>query len=262
VLKVNPLKLDLYEGRARGAATLDVTRDTPRLRSKLDVSGVQAEPLLRDLTGQALMTGKGNVRADITAKGDSADAIKRTLNGTTGLVFKNGAVNGINVAKIIREASARLKGKSIPEVTEANKTDFTELSATATITNGVVNNDDLKLKSPLIRIAGRGSASLPAETLDYTVDATVVGSLKGEGGRSAEELKGLTVPVKIAGSFSDPQIGPDMEALAKEGARQLSDKHKDKATKKARKSLEKKLGKDAGGQLGDQLDGALDSLLK
>ncbi len=262
VLQLNPIELDLYEGQARGAATLDISRDTPRLRTRLDVSDVQAAPLLQDLAGKAVISGKGTVRADIAAQGDTAAGIKKTMKGTAEMIFRNGSVNGVNVAKMIRDARARLKGKSIPEDNEPNKTDFTELSATATIVKGIVSNDDLTLKSPLLRIAGEGNASLPNETLDYRVDATVVGTLKGEGGRSAEELKGVTVPIKIAGSFADPEIGPDMEALAKAGAKELADKHGESVSKKTRKQLEKRLGKEKGGQLSDQIDGVLDSLFK
>ena len=37
-------------------------------------------------------------------------------------------------------------------------------------------NEDLSLRSPLLRVAGEGSANLNTEAIDYLVKASVVGT--------------------------------------------------------------------------------------
>src|SRR5690606_16279739 len=110
--------------------------------------------------------------------------------------FLDGAIKGINVAHYLRQAQARIKGEPAPEMNEANQTDFTAMSGTAKIANGVVQNNDLDLRSPLLRVGGEGSANLPQETIDYLVRASVVASLSGQGGKGLEQLKGVTVPIR------------------------------------------------------------------
>ena len=52
-------------------------------------------------------------------------------------------------ASKIRKAQAQLKGQPLPSESEPNQTDFSELTGTATVTNGVIRNQDLAAKSPI-----------------------------------------------------------------------------------------------------------------
>jgi AsmA protein len=240
VLKVSPLTANLYEGAVDLDLRLDARMDTPKISVKETLTGVQAGPLLKDLTGSDTLLGKATVKADLVGTGADADAIKKTLNGSASFSFKEGAINGVNIAAIIREAQAVLQGQPAPKQEGPNRTDFALLKGSATIKNGVVKNDDLKMKSPLLRISGAGKASLPAETIDYTLTTKFVGSLEGQGGKGDKKLSGVAIPVHVGGTFNSPTYTPDLGALASEAAK----KEVDKRIKKEQKKLEKKLGKD------------------
>jgi AsmA protein len=121
-----------------------------------------------------------------------------------------------------------------------------------------VSNQDLALKSPLLRVLGAGEASLPAETMDYLVKASVVGSLKGQGGQDLGELQGVTIPVRIGGTFSEPTFRPDLEAALSEAAKARVDAEIDKQKEK----LQEKAGEEIQKQLGDKLEGDLGNQLK
>jgi AsmA protein len=99
-----------------------------------------------------------------------------------------------------------LSGQSdaVQRASKSEKTDFTEMTGTFKITNGVAHNDDLAAKSPFLRVGGRGDINLVARQLDYTVSATVTGTIKGQGGVGADALNGVTVPVKLKGPFDAP----------------------------------------------------------
>jgi AsmA protein len=240
VLKINPLGAKLYEGAVQGDITLDVRKDTPRFSVNEKLTGVQAGPLLKDLTGKEQLLGTANIKANLSGAGTSSEQIRQTLNGTAGFEFTDGAVKGVNIASLIRSAQAKIKGQSVPEQTEPNQTDFALMKGTATITKGKVNNDDLLLKSPLLRITGEGKVSLPKETIDYTLTTKFVGSLKGQGGEEMTELKGVSIPVHVGGTFSKPTYVPDLAAVLSDAAKAEVQK---KVEKEARK-LQKKLGDD------------------
>ena len=114
------------------------------------------------------------------------------------------------------------------------------MQGTATVTNGLVKNDDLVLQSPLLRITGAGKVNLPKETIDYTLTTKFVGSLEGQGGKGYQELEGVSVPVHVGGTLSNPTYVPDLGAIVKDAARAEVDKR----VQEEKQKLEKKLGTD------------------
>jgi AsmA protein len=57
----------------------------------------------------------------------------------------------------------------------------------------------LSLKSPFVRLGGSGDINIGNSTLDYTAKATLVATATGQQGR--DDAAGITVPVKVYGSF-------------------------------------------------------------
>ncbi|HVM79625.1 MAG TPA: AsmA-like C-terminal region-containing protein, partial [Stellaceae bacterium] len=97
------------------------------------------------------------------------------------------------------------------------KTDFAELSGSYKITNGVIDNRDMKMLAPLVRLSGSGTVPMPPQTIDYTVAAKLVASTEGQGGQDA--LAGLDIPVKITGPWSDPKYDVDWKSVFTEMAK-------------------------------------------
>ncbi|WP_164084860.1 AsmA family protein [Pseudazoarcus pumilus] len=248
VLRLEPLAAKMYEGSYAGSASFDGRAQTLSMVLANRLSGVQAGPLLADLSGaEQRLTGNANVESRLQARGNDTDAIKRTLAGNVDFRFLDGAIKGINVAQFLRQAQAKLTGKPAPAGDGPNQTDFTELSGTVRISDGVARNDDLDLRSPLLRVVGEGSANLPDETVDYLVRASVVASLSGQGGEGLEQLKGVTVPIRISGNLDDPSIRPDLESLVtdrvkQEAQKKLEEAVQDKVAPELQEGLKKGLG--------------------
>jgi AsmA protein len=78
---------------------------------------------------------------------------------------------------------------------------------------GILTNNDLALKSPLLRIEGKGTVDLPQRSVNYRIDPKVVASLQGQGGSDAA---GLVVPVLVSGPWDNLSYRPDLEALVKQ----------------------------------------------
>lgn len=240
ILEISPLTAQMYEGAIDVGLKLDARKDTPRFSVKESLTGVQAGPLLKDLTGDDRLLGTANVKANLNGAGNDVDEIINTLKGTAEFSFKDGAINGVNIAALIREAQAKLEGQPAPKQEQPNRTDFALLKGTATVTNGLVKNDDLVMKSPLLRITGAGEVNLPKEAVDYTLTTKFVGSLEGQGGKGSKKLEGVSIPIHVGGTFSKLTYVPDLGSVMTDAAK----KEVDKRVQKEKKNLEKKLGTD------------------
>jgi len=130
--------------------------------------------------------------------------MRRSLGGGASLALRDGAVHGINIVQRLRDVKSALSGGStqIQAASSADKTDFSELTASFSIKNGVATNNDLQAKAPLLRASGAGIIDIGAGALDYTVQASVVGTLAGQGGSELANLNGVTIPVRLSGPFT------------------------------------------------------------
>jgi len=215
--RMEPLAASGYEGRLESHLTVDARGDIPRYAARVQLENVSIGAFLEALwQEESRLLGTGNVALDIDAVGASVDALMSSLNGTGEMRLSDGAVRGINVARIIRHADARLRGETPEDDGEPNETDFTEMGGSFRIESGVVRNDDLVASSPLLRATGRGSANLPEQTMDYRVDTTLVATIEGQSGRSLEDLRGVNLPIRITGSFSEPRFRLDLEDIVRE----------------------------------------------
>ena len=225
--EINPHSASLYEGQLTGTLTLDGNAN--RIALKETLTNVSVGPLLRDAAQQDRLEGRGNVALGVTAAGASVNTMKRSLAGSAKVHLRDGAIKGINIAEILRKARAALGKQSGEAADSKDKTDFSELSASFTIKNGVAHNDDLDLKSPLLRIGGVGDIDIGRSTISYVVKASVVATSKGQGGKELDELAGLTVPVKLSGSFDALKYEVDYRAVAGDLAKtRVGDKFRDR----------------------------------
>jgi AsmA protein len=245
-LDVNPLSANLYQGALTGSASVDANDNGYALRTQ--VTNVAIGPLVRDLAERDVLEGRGNVSLDVRVHGTTPSALKRSLAGSTALALRDGAVKGVNLADVLRRAKAALGSRSAAEdlARGGARTDFTELTATFAIRDGVARNDDLAAKSPLLRVGGEGAIDIGASTVDYLVRATVVDTSGGQGGRELEQLRGITIPVRLVGPFDRVAYKVDIASVAADVAKQ-----------EVTRRLEEKLGAKpgAGGAVGDALRG-------
>ena len=250
---VAPHSAKLYEGSISGELAVDANKNSVSLKEQLQ--NVSIGPILRDFAGQDRLEGRGNVALDITTAGATVNAMKRALNGTAKVQLRDGAVKGINLGEILRKARSALGGSreqaaAADEAGKKPQTDFTEMSASFTIKNGIAHNEDLDAKAPAFRIGGAGDINIPASTLDYVVKASIVATSRGQGGKERDNLAGLTVPVKLSGSFDDLKYQVDMRAMAGAAAKsQVGEKVKEQIDQNKEK-LEQRIGDRLKGLLG------------
>jgi AsmA protein len=256
-LSVNPLAASLYQGSLKGSASVDA--NTNRYVVKQTLSGVSLGPLLRDAAETDLLEGRGSVALDLSTQGNVASAMKRALDGSVCLQLKDGAVKGIDLAGAVRSVKGALGGKDVEgQAARKDRTDFSELSASFIVKDGVAHNDDLDLRSPFIRVTGAGNVDIPQQTLDYVVRASIVGTMKGQGGADITELRGLTIPVRVAGAFDQLTYKVEFSQMVRGATREQLEAVKKQGTEAlkeaARAKLDELLG--SGGGSSRSPDGA------
>jgi AsmA protein len=241
--EVAPLEARLYGGSLSGS--ISATASNPaRFAVNQRLNSVDIGPLLKAAMGkEAPIDGKGNVQFNLAAQGSTVSQLTKTLNGKGEIDLRDGAVRGINIARVIRNARTNLQqltGKATEQSGVGNteeRTDFSELHAGFNINNGVLRNNDLSAKSPLLRIAGEGTVDLVEERLNYLVKATVVSTLKGQGGAGLEALKGVTVPVRLTGPFTAPEWKIDVKNLVSQQVREDLQEKKEAVRARAKEEI-------------------------
>jgi AsmA protein len=212
ILSLDPFAMKLYQGTVSGKSVVNVKGASPVTDLQLTVDKLQVNPLLKDLAGKDFLEGATRAQIALSMTGDDPARIKQTLNGKGSLDFTDGAIVGVDLAGMVRDVKAGLRGKvqSGPKP----RTDFSELAVPFTLQNGVFHTSDAAMKSPLLRLLAAGKADLVKETLDFRIEPKLVGTIKGQG--DEKDRSGLAVPIVVTGSFDQPIFLPDVEAMAKD----------------------------------------------
>ncbi|WP_372383974.1 AsmA family protein [Vibrio sp. BS-M-Sm-2] len=241
VAELTSFTSNLYQGSISATAKLDARKTPATYTAKKKIKGVKVQPLLIDVADNDMLEGTGNIDVNVKGKSLTPTGIKKNLVGTIAINFEDGAVNGINVAQLIRENYAKIKGEKVESTNEAQKTDFSAMKATLKVDKGWVSTTDLSAQSPLLRVTGQGKANFINETVDFLVRTSIVGSLEGQGGKSIDDLKDVTIPIKVTGQWADPKFALVFDDVLKQkaqkeidrGVNKLTDKFKDEKTKEA-----------------------------
>ena len=206
VLKLTAGKVALAQGTIDAAATLDASSGAAKLDSRVGVAGAQARPLLQAFAGTNRLGGTIQFQGAVKGSGRNQKELIASLDGSGSFKITDGAIYGINIAQTLRKAGSLGFGGG-----DTQKTDFAELSGTYTIKSGVIDNRDMKMLAPLLRLSGAGTVPMPPQTIDYAVEAKLVPTMAGQGGQDA--LAGIPIPIRIAGPWSNPGYSVDWKSV-------------------------------------------------
>lgn len=215
-LQVDLKEMALYDGKGQGRVVLDGSGATPAIEQSFNLQGIQVGPLLKAATDSERLTGKGTLDYAANGRGKSQKEIVSSLAGQGKIDFRDGAIKGFDLAEIV-QAARDVKSAVTGGMTGSTKqTDFSELTGTFKIVNGIVSNDDLQMKSPLLRVTGKGTVEMPPKTVNYRLEPKVAATTKGQGGK--DDATGITVPVIVSGPWHNISYRPDLEGMLKDAA--------------------------------------------
>ncbi|MEQ1673936.1 MAG: AsmA family protein, partial [Candidatus Nitrotoga sp.] len=238
---VSPRSANLYQGSVHGSLRINA-QATPAITIKQKLSDINIAPLLKDMADFDTLMGRGDVTLDLKTQGNTVNALKKSLNGNMALLLKDGAIKGINIAKKIRDVQGKFGKGSAAQIESANKeeqTDFSEMKASFKVTQSVAHNDDLSMKSPLLRLSGVGDIDIGNDSINYLARATLAKTLEGQGG--GDQVGGLTVPVRVSGSFTNLKYKLEFGSMVSEATKQKIEAKKEEIKTQIKTEVQDKL---------------------
>ena len=201
--------MELYDGHASGKVTLDASKLVPTFSGNLLLDGVQTKTLLSDAAQFSLLSGHTKLALQISGSGGNSDEIKSSLVGQGNFAVSDGAIEGINITELINSVGAG----QIPDLRQGPgaKTAFSDLGGSFTIANGVAATNNLQMTSPVLKVTAEGNVDLTQSTIDILARPEITAGPEGK--RGANNLAGLSVPVRIEGPLAKPSIRPEVKAM-------------------------------------------------
>jgi AsmA protein len=233
LVNLSPLSANLYQGNLNGSLSIDA-RSIPSFVIKQKLTDIDVAPLLKDAANLDLAEGRGDIVLNLATRGNTVSALKKALNGNASVNLANGAIKGINLTKLVQgmqNLSQDTRAQTLG-VDKSEKTAFSEFKANFKVHNGVAHNDDLAVKSTVLRLSGNGDIDIGHDNLNYNAKATLA---KTEQGRTG------TLPVNVSGPFDALKFKIDYGALIVDVARQKFDEKKEKVKEDVKIKLQEEL---------------------
>lgn len=214
-------KVVAYGGTVTGQLVAN-NRSGLSVGGDLRASNIGLKAALGELAGFERLDGLADTQIKFLGVGESMDAIMRSLSGQGSLLMGKGVISGFDLDKLMRSGDST-----------GGTTVFDSLTATYTITDGNLFNEDLFLLLPKIQADGNGRIGLGNQDIDYLFTPVVLRS---------EEKKGVSIPVRLTGPWADVKIRPDLRAAAKDEIDNLEQDARDAAQRKLEKELDVVVG--------------------
>ncbi|MFY0692268.1 MAG: AsmA family protein [Paracoccaceae bacterium] len=196
-------------------------------RSGLSVGGdmmasdVSTQRLLSDFAGFDRLVGRARMRLKFLASGSSMDQLMNDLSGSGTFNVGSGELLGLDIGGMLRNLDLAYQGAG-------SKTVFNAISATFSIDQGILSNNDLDFQAELVTAKGAGTLGIGPQNINYRLDPTALAS---------ETSGGVRVPVLIEGPWSNISFRPDLGGLLELELEEEKEKLKEAAKAKIAEKL-------------------------
>ncbi len=229
-LRLNPLAAQLYAGTYSGDVRIDASRDRASVSVNEKIAGVSLRPLAQAMFEKDNITGSINGGFVLSGSGNTLAAIRQDLDGNMNFELVDGAWEGVDVWHQLRAARALLRGQPVPQPRTPVRTQFSNVKASGTVTDGIFENNDFRAELPFLQLTGSGSVDLVQAQVNYGLRVRVLEKPELMGNVSDAELADFTetvIPLKITGALAAPKIQPDVEAILRQELEQKIDEKKE-----------------------------------
>lgn len=190
-----PLKVELAKGVLAENIKLNVTTSPAQLLLTSSSSNIDLADLLALAGSPAVLTGKADANAAISATGDSFHDLASSMTGTIDVVAAGGEVS----SSAAKDISSSLMDLIAPDGSSV----LNCLAARFIAKNGIVHDNGVLIDTPVTTIMGKGEADMSSETLNLTMRAHT--KLSG--------LGGLLPPLYVGGTFLKPNFSIDSKSV-------------------------------------------------
>jgi hypothetical protein len=275
-ISLDPLSLKLYGGAYQGAARIDLSggaQNPPEIALNGRFNGLDINQFLSSSGRKSVISGRADGTSNVRCRGDSPDALAKTLTGNGAIAISDGKFTSFDLMKQV-EALGKLANLPTSGVGAA----FRSLKTNLKFDKGRMTTDALQLVMEDLSVTGEGTMQLgEAPALDYSLLARLspaltkralsqsgesgAGSLLQNLGKVASKLgsffveqDSMVVPIRMSGPLRQPAFGLNTVVLEKRAKdsliRTLSEKLNKEPAREPGKEPAKEPGKDAGKEPG------------
>jgi AsmA protein len=204
VLTLQPLEFGIAGGKLAGTIRLDGTKDPINAAINMRVQNLKLAQLFPTIKENQASIGDVDGLIKLDGKGNSVAKMLGGSNGKVGLFIDDGQISKfmMELAALDLWDVARLKLKGDePVKIRCAIADFD-------VKDGLMQANALVFDTEVVNVGGSGSINLKNEQMDLT--------LKPE--PKDRSIASLKSPLYLRGTFSKPEVGPDMGRLATRGA--------------------------------------------
>jgi len=229
VLDTNINQFKVFGGLWKGDIDLNTSRSVPTLSIAMTGDSILMQDIMETFIGNDMLTGGGQFKLDITARGNTLHDIVNSLNGDLGANLSEGAIKGVNIGQLIRTATDLRANLSSPAnlisnlaVSPSAQSDFSSFNSLLKIENGVAQIELMEILSSTFGANGLGQINLGGQTLDMALRIAADTNARGE--LKDVQLNNVGIPLRITGPWTSPRIVPDTSALTQLLAGQALDR--------------------------------------
>lgn len=208
-INLAPLSSNLYQGSFSGNINLDATQALPTVGVNVALQQVAIEPLLLDMLDAAMVSGNGSVQLDVRSAGADTLALRQGLTGTGRINLEDGILRGVDVGSVLTQLETMLRSRSATQFDRGQQTAFDSFAATLQFDNGLINSNDLLIKSPGFQVTGRGTLlNLHNDRIDFNL-LTSIDAATATRNDQHYDVGGYNVPIACSGTIAAPRCLPD-----------------------------------------------------
>jgi len=206
LVRISPVSANSYDGTVSAGMTINAMGNYPKTDLILGVDKINIGSLSRDVLGEDSYAGIASFNSAISCEGERVPSMLRSMNGKIGFNLSDGVFPGVDLIRMAKNTHKSKDGKDgTVEAAKTDSTGFGSISGTGVITGGILRNRDLEVKAPGLRATGQGAVVLPTRQVDYLLKVKLTPTSKGQGGKSADDLYGVMVPIRISGNLDNPR---------------------------------------------------------
>lgn len=206
-LSLPELQAELYTGQLQGS--LNLVTATGALDFKGEFGEVALGQLARDLQQRLPFSGDLGGSFAFTGEYKAGSPFLPTLQGALRWKLQNGALQGFDLARSLREFRPQIRaGKATARTPGANEvTPVSAASSRFVFDHGKLVAENFQAANDWLSLGGTGEGSLDSGEIDFALGAMLLSRITGTAARDLADLRAPTpLPIRLKGKPINPDV--------------------------------------------------------
>ncbi|HGF0769450.1 TPA: outer membrane assembly protein AsmA [Kluyvera georgiana] len=239
LLHISQLEGSLAGGQLSLPGTLDARSGTPQAEFQPRLDNIEIGSLLKAFNYPINMTGKLSLAGDFSGSVIDANHFRRDWQGQANLELRDTRTEGLNFQQLVQQAVERSTDVQAQENYDS-ATRLDELTTDVDLDSGMLALSNMKGKSSLMQMTGKGTLDLMKEEGDLQFGIQVTDGWQGQG-KLVDILKSTAIPLRVYGKWEALNYSLQVDQILR---RQLQNEAKRRLNDWAERNKNTQSGKD------------------